>query len=233
MRYFFLIYFLLGFVLINAQNDTHSIAGADSKVKPENSDNEPKTEYNIKKEEDFSVPSFLVNIGAWYPLGDLQKTFDVSINYGIRFGLRVNPHVAVQLGLSLFVPKNSSDFEYKLDSLIYITKSENKANGFIGAWFNHYNWSRNKKIMFEKYIGVGAAFIQTDIPNPEPSNSGDEYYNVRTVNLSFGIVLSKISREKNLWGWFVEYNFAPYYTSGHVETSFGTSSIVTGLQFSL
>ncbi len=235
MRFLFFILFYFTFILIFAQNDTHVKIGDDSKAKVTEK-NEQQTEEisaNENTDDDFDAVSFVFQLGAWIPLDELKKTFTINLNYGLRFGIKIRHNIALQLGLSLFVPKKSNEFNYLIDSISYSTKSEQKTNGFIGAWINHYTYSANKKILFEKYIGIGSAFIQTDIPNPEPKNNGDDYYSVRAVNLNFGIAFNKISRSGNKWGWFIEYNFAPYYASGSVDTSFGNSNIITGLQFSL
>ncbi|MCF6240166.1 MAG: hypothetical protein L3J74_02325 [Bacteroidales bacterium] len=234
MRFLLLILFSISFALICAQNDTHVKIGKDSKAKVESSENQ-SNQISIKtnKKDDFAPANFVFQLGAWIPVDYLKNTFDINTNYALRFGIKLRQNMVLQLGMSFFVPKTSNDFKYLIDSVSYTTKSSQKTNGFIGAWINHSKLSANKNILFEKYIGIGSAFIQTDIPNPKAKNDRDKYYSVRAVNLNFGFAINKITRSITKWGWFIEYNFAPYYASRHVSTMFGNSNVITGLQFSL
>ncbi len=241
MRFYLIILLIASGIYVQAQEDTRKNFGEDSFVKkqePEINENKKQIKPEINnientKQDYQQAMSFVMQIGAWLPLGYLENTFDVSPAYGLRLGFRMSRNVTMQFGLNLFVPKESSEFDVKINNQTYSTTSQGKANGSIGTWFTHYTLSRNKKVLFEKYIGVGVGFIQLDLVNPLAALDENQYYSMRTVNLNFGFALSSVMRRHSKWGIFVEYNFTPYYTSGFVETSFGSNSISVGLQYSL
>jgi len=174
--------------------------------------------------------SITIQGGIWKPLGNLDRTFDLNPNIGLKWGLPITKQLRIELGTSINIPINSESFEYTTDDTTFIANSKNTVNGFLGLWVSNEN-RISTKLILNKYFGLGIGFIQTNNKEPTLKNGNGNNYSIETVNLNFGIGLRKIVFIKRSIGLYLEYNFSPYSLFGKVNNNFGYSSIITGVSY--
>jgi len=175
--------------------------------------------------------TFTIQGGLWKPVGNLDRTFNLNPNIGIKWGFPITKQLRIEAGTSINIPLSSEPFDYYInDDSSFIANSKNTVNGILGLWINHEN-RFGKKFFLDKYFGLGIGFIQTDKKKLNPTSENDNWYGVETVNFNFGLGIRKIAFRKRSIGIFFEYNFAPYPVFSRVNKNFGNSSIITGLLY--
>lgn len=168
--------------------------------------------------------------GIWKPLGSLQETFSLNPNIGFKWGFPITRQIRIAFGASINIPIDSEPFDFFIDDSTHQVNSQNTANGIFGFWIGH-ETQLKEKYFFDKYIGIGVGFIQTDKKKENPSDENDNLHSVQTINLNFGIaVRRKVFRKRSL-GFFLEYNYAPYHMLNRVKKDFGNSYLLTGITY--
>lgn len=178
-----------------------------------------------QKENKFKHYFLNVKTGTYLPLGSRKNILGTSpyisvglyINGFSEYNYESNSAVFIDMGFT--IPNNRKYFTYSDKDVVFDAKAQMLANISLG-------YIRKKKIkrnvFWENYGKLGVGILSTNIKKPK-KNDNDYYYSSEVFSFSMG---SNI-RYKRV-GFFIEYQFAPFNMSKHLNTG-GNSALITGM----
>lgn len=174
---------------------------------------------------------FTVCSGIWQPLGNLGETFYPAASFGFFQNIESDKEFKLKVGALVNAIGKSGTYDFVTRDSTFQTETEGSGNAIIGLWLMHTTTKWDSKIILDKVVGLGLNNLYTNTNNPNLKGKGN--YSFETINLSAGVNFWFLSKKMNPIGFFLNYNFSPYFLFGRVKRGFGNSSLIFGFQYNL
>lgn len=170
--------------------------------------------------------SFSLEVNTFVPIGDLSKSLKQSVGIGFYFGFPIDRRTRIDLGTSLFFPKTRRNIRYSIGGKTLDGGA--MMSGVLGVWGTRVKRVGNQWY-WDKKIGLGMGFFQTDIETGKPKEENDSVYGVETFFLSAGTTLRTRLFNSNI-GIKFDYFLTPYNLfKKRLPTNFGMQYATVGL----
>ena len=181
------------------------------------------------KNEKWFVDYFMtIDVNRFMPTAEFINTLNDSFGVGLYFGLPISNRFRIELGTSLFFPDEKQTIRYFNEG--EILEGGPGLSGALGFWGTHVTPLKDN-LVWDKRIGFGLGFFQTDIETGNPEEDNDSVYGAETLFLSIGTGIRARVYRRNV-GFKLEYFFVPYNLfKKHFESGFGSSYLTLGLSF--
>jgi hypothetical protein len=150
--------------------------------------------------------SITIQIGTMLPIGQLSDNLDVSPQFGVYLGVPINHSYRIDLGVNLFFPQEKEPIKY-------FTGSETLEGGTLISGALGCSLTKVKrigeKLYWDKKVGLGLGFFQTDIETGKEKEENDSVYSSETIYLNFGTALRTEIFKSNI-GLELNYFLSPY-----------------------
>jgi len=171
-----------------------------------------------------------LELNTFIPTGSLSNTLGKSIGFGLYMGFPINEKIRLDVGTSLFIPKEEKKIIYFADN----EKLEGRASlsGGIGVWITKVKRIHNR-VYWDTKSGLGVGFFQTDIETGKPKEENDSVYGVETVFINIGTAIRTSIFNSNI-GVKLDYFLVPYNLfKKRLPSNFGMSYLTIGLIYGL
>lgn len=174
--------------------------------------------------------AYTLELNTFIPVGNLSNTLQQSIGFGFYIGFPVDKKLRIDIGTSLFIPKEEK-------RIVYFTDNEKleggtALSGVLGVWLTKVK-RINKKIYWDVKSGLGVGFFQTDIETGKPKEENDSVYGAETIFVNIGTAIRTSIFKSNI-GLKLDYFFVPYNLfKKRFPSNFGMNYLTLGLTYGL
>lgn len=173
---------------------------------------------------------FSIDVNTFIPTGHLKNTLDENIGLGFYFGLPVSKSMRIDLGTSLFFPKTNKKIVFFNND--EVLEGGAITSGALGVWVTHVK-PIGKSWSWEKRLGLGVGFFQTDIETGKPREENDRVYGAETISFSIGTGVRARVFKRNI-GVKLDYFYVPYNLfKKKFPSNFGDQYLTLGLTFGI
>lgn len=176
-----------------------------------------------KMDNTYNSISFEGQIGAWYPIGQMNNLFKISPQFGITASAAFHKSWRLSLGFLMRVFIDDKPIELNINHTVQT--ANNNFGLTFGAWLiKEYNLKHNYFIDGVAGLGVGA--IDNDYKDDKENSHG-----IETVDFSLGVNFRKKISRSNHIGLNISYHLAPYNFDPELKTKIGYQFVTTNLIF--
>jgi uncharacterized protein YqkB len=171
--------------------------------------------------------NYSIIAGAWFPIGKLSHTFDISPIFGFRGGFTFAKSLRFDIGFNLRVQNQQKPILIEGNNQINEVKSKTGLTG--GIWATK-EYRINNKVMIDAIVGLGVGILDTDLKKVNTQNTdNNKYYGVETADFSLGVNFRKRIFMKSSIGINISYHFSPYQLDKVLVNSIGYQHLTTAL----
>ena len=170
-------------------------------------------------------------MGVWEPLARKVQIFKAAPTFRFGAEVAISNRLLLRGGVTVTWIQNSREYSYRVDGQDFSTKTSQTGSANIGVDVIRQFHLKPFRIIFEPFIGLGVSNFYTEIPHKKFK---DRSYEVVSPVATLGFAVTQRSKWSGInYGYFVEYNYAPYHWFGKVTKAFGNKSLRAGVQINL
>lgn len=163
--------------------------------------------------------------GVIFPMGNLKNKFEYAQSYGFWFNSVREKDFMVELGISIFFPKEARPIQYQFQDSIHTIESRKYGLDFGLRLDKIIQFSDDKKLILDTTIGIN--YLDYKFPKDE-SKDAKKDNGAGFKNTTF-LIAPEIKYIYQNVGLKLQYRFTPYNVIEGMESNFGSSSILIGI----
>ncbi len=159
--------------------------------------------------------------GIYTPIGT-ERIFNYSPIIGITFSTPLQNKIIVELGFKF--RRNINDKDFKFFALGDTNNINSEIGYFFGGLVGYKIYENNNLIIIPKF-GIGIESIGTGLSKKGKTNEENEYFDVKTLHISFGLSAIKPIFNRNYIGFGINYHYSPYHLVKELHTKFNNNAL--------
>ena len=171
---------------------------------------------------------FTIQTGVMIPIDNLSNYIAPSPQLGFSFGFPIDSSHRIDLGTSIY-------FAQDIQTIQYFKEDEVLEGGASTSGVLTISLSKvkriGKKLYWDRTLGTGLGFFQTDIETGKPEEENDSLYGSETLFISIGTALRTEIFKSNI-GLELDYFLVPYnLIKKRLPRDFGMQYVTLGLSY--